>query len=172
MSKAFTKEDDTGEPPLLPRRVSPLPPGTRNYLTHGGERRLRGELNELAGKRPALLASAQTDAEAQRQLAALDQRLAYLQDSLRLAEVPPPPAPGDDRVRFGATVTVKEKDGTKANYRIVGVDETDPGQNRVSWLSPIARALLNARLGQKVTFKFPSGQKELEIVRIDYEAGD
>lgn len=168
MSKAFTKEDDTGDEPALPRLVSPLPPGTRNYLTREGERRLRGELNQLAEKRPALLAAAQTDAEAKRQLGALDQRLAYVQDSLRSAEVPPPPAPGDDRVRFGATVTVKEKDGTKSAYRIVGVDETDPDQNRVSWLSPIARALLNARPGQKVAFKFPSGQKELEIIRIDY----
>ncbi|MDB6165494.1 MAG: GreA/GreB family elongation factor [Lacunisphaera sp.] len=170
MSKAFTKEDDTGDAPVLPRLVSPLPPGTRNYLTRAGERHLRGELNQLAEKRPVLLASAQTDAEAKRQLAALDQRLSYLQDSLRSAEVPPLPLPGDDRVRFGATVMVKEKDGTKTSYRIVGVDETDPDRNRVSWLSPIARALLSARLGQKVAFKFPSGQKELEIIRIDYEA--
>ena len=78
-----------------------------------------------------------------------------------------PPAPGPlEQVRFGTTVTVRDGKGGESVYRIVGVDEADFSRNEVSWLSPIARALLNARLGQRVPFKFPSGATELEIVKI------
>jgi transcription elongation factor GreB len=81
-----------------------------------------------------------------------------------------PPAPGaSDTVRFGATVTVRENGGVETSYRIVGVDETDLDRNWVSWLTPIARALMNAHVGDRVTFKAPRGAKELEIVAIDYE---
>jgi transcription elongation factor GreB len=72
-------------------------------------------------------------------------------------------------VRFGATVTVREPDGSTTRYRIVGVDETDLDRNWVSWLSPVARALLNARLGDRVTLKAPRGAKELEITGIEFE---
>ena len=77
-------------------------------------------------------------------------------------------ATGDlcNEVRFGATVTVREKDGSEQNYRIVGLDETDLDRGWVSWLSPIARALLGARLGQCVKFSFPAGEKELLITAI------
>jgi transcription elongation factor GreB len=89
---------------------------------------------------------------------------------LRSAVVVPPPAPEQrDQVVFGATVTVREPDGSEARYRIVGVDETDIDRDWVSWLSPIARALLNRKPGERVRFKFPSGEKELEIVAISYE---
>ena len=81
----------------------------------------------------------------------------------------PPPAPPWDQVRFGTTVTVRKPSGDETRYRIVGVDEMDVDRDWVSWLSPIARALLNARLGQRVRFKFPSGEEELEITAIAYE---
>jgi len=169
VSKAFTKEDDAGETPTLPRLQSPLRAGERNYLTPAGAQRLRDELAQLSGeKRPPLLAIAQTDGEAKRELQALDQRLAYLQESLRTAEVIPLRLGIGDRVQFGATVTVKEGTGKTTTYRLVGVDETDLDRNWVSWQSPVARALLNTRLGQRVTFKFPAGQAELEIVKIEY----
>jgi transcription elongation factor GreB len=71
-------------------------------------------------------------------------------------------------VSFGATVTVRRKDG-EISYRIVGVDEADPDRGWVSWPSPIARALLQARLGERVSFKFPSGEETLEILEISYE---
>ena len=73
-------------------------------------------------------------------------------------------------VHFGATVTVCENDGPETRYRIVGVDETDLDRHWVSWLSPLARALMNAQRGQRVTLKAPRGPKELEIVQIAYEA--
>jgi transcription elongation factor GreB len=73
-------------------------------------------------------------------------------------------------VRFGATVLVRRSDGEEDNYRIVGVDEIDLDRGWVSWLSPIAKALMNARVGEQVRFKFPSGEEQLEIVRVEYES--
>ena len=168
MSKAFTREsDDAPDRPVAPRRSS-LPPGAKNYLTPDGARRFREELERLTQVERPGLAGASGDAEAKRQLQRLDQRILDLQQSLQSAVVVAPPPASEDRVRFGATVTVRER-GAEARYRIVGVDEADLDRGWVSWLSPIAKALLNARPGQRVKFKFPSGEEELEIVRIAYE---
>ncbi len=174
MSKAFTKEDEAGDV-LVPRLVSPLPPGARNTLTPAGAARLRAELVRLVDEeRPALLAArgepGLRGAEAQERLPQVEQRIAYLEQSLRTAEVTPAPAPPHDVVRFGATVTVRDPRGQELTYRIVGVDEADHTRDEVSWLAPIARALLNARLGQRVAFRFPAGMTELEITGIRYEA--
>lgn len=173
MSKAFTKEDDAGDA-LVPRLVSPLPPGARNSLTPAGAARLRAELTRLIeAERPALLAVAgepgMRGAEAQEQLPRVEQRIAYLQQSLRTAEVTPSPAPPHDVVCFGATVTVRDPRGIETSYRIVGVDEADHARGEVSWLAPIARTLLNTRRGQRVPFRFPAGATELEITGIRYE---
>ena len=74
-----------------------------------------------------------------------------------------------DVVRFGACVTVRESDGSETSYRIVGVDETDPEENWVSWMSPIAKALFNRKHGERIRFKFPSGEETLEVIEINYE---
>jgi transcription elongation factor GreB len=170
MSKAFTREsDDLPDEPAIRPLPSPLPPGAKNYLTPDGARRLREELDRLIQvERPGLAASPQ-DEDAKRSLYVMDQRIRHLQQSLGSAEVVPPPLGPEERVRFGATVTVRERSGAEARYRIVGADETDLDRGWVSWFSPIARALLHARLGQRVRFKFPSGEKELEIMSIAYE---
>lgn len=170
MSKAFTREENDGpDLPDLPPLASTLPDGARNYITVTGAQRLREELEQLTNeKRPALVA-ASDDPDAKRQLAALDQRIYQLEQSLQSAEVVSPTEGTPDTVRFGATVTVREENGEESVYRIVGVDETDFDRGWVSWLSPIARALLNARLGERVRFKFPSGEEELEIKAISYE---
>lgn len=174
MSRAFTREDDARDA-LLPKPVSPLPPGARNYLTAAGAARLREELRRLADEdRPRLMAASAEEggrgADAKEELQRVELRIAYLQQSLATAEVTAPPDPPHDVVRFGATVEVRDPKGAVTRYRIVGVDEADFSRDEVSWLSPIARALLNARLGQKVRFRFPSGETELEIVAIRYEA--
>jgi transcription elongation factor GreB len=167
MSKAFTREDDTSDEPVLPPLVSPLPAGAKNYLTAGGAERLRGELGRLvAVERPRLVAAAVHDPGTKRELAQLDQRIRYLQQSLATAEIVSAADGTAEHVRFGATVTVRDRKGVESVYRIVGVDEADFSRNEVSWLSPIARTLMHARLGQRVPFKFPSGATELEIVTI------
>jgi transcription elongation factor GreB len=119
-------------------------------------------------ERPALVA-ASDDADAKRKLALLDQRIAALEQSLQSAEVVPLAAAETGVVRFGATVTIRRADGEEDHYRIVGVDEIDLDRGWVSWLSPIARALLNASPRQRVRFRFPSGEEELEILKVEYE---
>lgn len=169
MSKAFTREDDDApEQPVAARPASALPPGTKNYLTPAGEQRLRSELVRLlTTERPALASSPDKDA-ARRQLQLLDQRISHLQDCLQTAVIVPPPAPPHDTVRFGATVKVRNRRGEELDYRIVGVDETDLDRDEVSWLSPIAKALLNSKLGGHVKFRFPAGEDELEVISIGY----
>jgi transcription elongation factor GreB len=169
MSKAFTREsDDLPDRPAL-RPPSSLPPGAKNYLTPGGALRLREELDRLVQIERPRVAALPTDDEMKRQLQGLDQRIHHLQQSLHSAVVVSPPESPEDRARFGATVTVRETNGEDSRYRIVGVDETDIDRGWVSWVSPIAKALLNARLGQRIRFKFPAGEKELEVVGIAYE---
>jgi len=170
MSKAFTREsDDAPERPLRPRCPSPLPPGAKNYLTATGAQRLREELNRLEQPGREISGSSPSDDESARQLQAINERIDYLRESLRSAVVVAPPSTQDNVVRFGATVTIRERSGEETRYRLVGVDETDVDRDWISWLSPLAKALLNARVGQSVRLKLPAGEKELEIVGIAYE---
>jgi transcription elongation factor GreB len=169
MSRAFVRESDFPQLPELPPQPSPLPPGARNFLTPQGAARLRAELAQRTDlERPKLVAAPGDDIDAKRELQILDQRIRYLQESLRTAEIVPPPEGQADAVKFGATVTVHDGRET-ARYRIVGVDETDLDRGWVSWLSPIARALLNAKVGDRVRFKAPAGERVLEIRHIEYE---
>jgi transcription elongation factor GreB len=166
VSKAFTREDDAPEIPLVRKPASALPPGAKNYITVSGERRLREELRSLVEARSSVAGD-------KAKLASADQQILHLENSLRSAVVVPAPAPEQrDQVLFGATVTVREPNGDEACYRIVGVDETDIDRDWVSWVSPIAKALLNRKLGERIRFKFPSGEKNFEIVAINYEQPD
>jgi transcription elongation factor GreB len=168
MSKAFTREDDVTDLPMWPAPMALLPSGARNYLTQEGYARLRAELNRLrSDERPVLVEGSLTDVELRRELAQLDQRIRIVEKSLATAVVVPPADPSENQVRFGSRVTVRDPQGGLSTYRIVGVDEADFGRQEVSWQSPIASALLNARLGERVPCKFPSGATELEIVKIE-----
>ena len=170
MSKAFTREsDDLPDVPVVARQPSPLPPGAKNYVTPDGARRLREELDRLVQVERPRQAASPDNPEAKRQLHVLDQRIYYLQRSLQSAVVVAPPIVPVAGVRFGASVTVRDRTGVESRYRIVGVDETDIDRGWISWLSPIAKALLNARLGERVRFKIPAGQEDLEILSISYE---
>lgn len=168
MSKAFTREDDQPDEPVLARRASALPPGTQNLITPDGERRLRAQFAQVQIAREQLLAT-KGDPDKPQKLAALEQRALLLDDCLRTASVVQPPSSSDGRVRFGATVTVREAGSTETRYRIVGVDEVDFDRGWVSWLSPIAKALLNKSVGQRVRLRTPGGEKELEIVAVTYK---
>jgi transcription elongation factor GreB len=167
MSKAFTREsDDIPERPSVSLPVSPLPAGAKNYITPDGAQGFRDALTALIeAERPRAAASGPESAEL---LQAIDQRIARLTQSLQTAVVVEAPRPPHEQVRFGAVVTVRNRAGAETVYRIVGVDETDVDRDWVSWVSPIARALINGRLGQRVRFRFPAGEDELEIVSIAY----
>jgi len=169
MSRAFVREsDDRPELPIA-RQTSALPPGAKNYLTPDGAERFRAELARLVeSERPKLAAAAVDDPEAKRLLLVLNQRIEQLEETLRSAEVVSPADGPADTVRFGATITVRNAGGEKSTYRIVGVDEMDLDRNWVSWISPIARALMNARKGERVRFKFPSGEEELQVTEVSY----
>jgi transcription elongation factor GreB len=168
MSKAFTREDNDAEAPELVRPLSALPSGAINYMTADGAERLRQELARLVEtERPRLTAESES-AEARRKLALINQRIYQLEQSLQSAEVissPKGPAPS---VTFGATVTVRGPEGNEV-FKIVGVDEIDDEHGRISWLSPVARALMTAKVGQEVRFKYPCGEEHLEVVSIVYE---
>ena len=170
MSKAFLRESDAADIPELPPPASALPLGSKNYVTAAGAEQLSQELNRLLAGRQPLLAESTVDPESKRALQSLDRRIRHLRESLRTAVlVPPPPAEERDMVKFGAAVDVIEASGERSRYHLVGVDEADPERGRISWTSPMARALLNARRGDRITFSTPSGQAELEIVDISYD---
>lgn len=170
MSRAFVREsDDRPELPIV-RQPSALPPGAKNYLTPDGAARLREELRHLVKVDRPALASSHSDPDAKRRLLVLDQQIQQLEEGLQSAEIVEAPSTElRDVVRFGATVTVRRPDGEDV-YRIVGIDEIDLDRGWVSWASPIAKALLNARVGQCVRFRVPSGEEQLEVVKIEYES--
>lgn len=152
MSKAFTREDAQPEPESPRRLASVLPPGAPNYLTPDGAVRLRKELAALVERK------------------AMNERAIDLRRALESAVVLGPPTDDLDVVRFGATVVVRAlPDGEPVRYRIVGVDETDVARGWISWVSPIAKALLDAAVGDRVKAALPSGTRELEIVEVGYE---
>ena len=150
MSKAFTREDDDApEPPPRLRRVSSLPFGTKNYITADGVALLHDELARLVEvERPSIVVVPGHPAGKERR-SAVEARIVAIQQVLGSAVVVEPPAPPWDEVRFSATVGTRDRRGETATYRIVGVDETDLEQDQVSWISPLAKALLNGRMERK-----------------------
>lgn len=167
MSKAFTKETDEGPfEELVPEPKDLLPPGVRNYVTPEGAEALRSELARLEKEiRPVIVGK---DAESKRKLAAVDRRMHFLQDRLSSMEIVDPANQERDSVRFGARVTVADDGGDERVYKIVGVDESDPAAGKISWISPIAKALISARVGDVVVIELPDGNAELEVLEIDY----
>jgi len=185
MSKAFTRETDAAADDDELEALSPLPAGARNYMTPGGFARLSGELAQLVQKeRPALVetvawAAGNGDRSengdyiyGKKRLREIDRRIRYLIKRLDAAEVVDPAAPRDDetadQVFFGATVTVSNARGEARTVAIVGVDEIDTARGYVSWVSPIARALLKAREGDTVMLRTPGGNEELDVLEVRY----
>jgi transcription elongation factor GreB len=168
MSKAFTREsDDAPELPVRRPPTGPQPPDAGNPITPDGAARLKAELARLVEvERPSLSAVPQEDRAS---LPALEQRIHALEQSLQSAVIVPPPDPPDDVVRFGATVTVQDARGERWSCRIVGAVEAVPEEDRISWRSPLASALLHARLGTSVDVALPAGTQTLKILEIAYE---
>lgn len=166
MSKAFVKDDDAddgGGTLADPELEAILRSGGRNYVTPAGHERLRAELDRLLNlERPEAVAAAAG------RLRDIDQRIRFLSRRLEAAEIVDPSRQDGGQVLFGATVTVETEDGTERTYRIVGIDEADAADGRISWVSPVARALLGARPGDLVTLRTPRGESEVEVARITY----
>lgn len=162
MSKAFTKDDDSSPPPLVPRRA-PLPPGQPNYVTARGLAALREELITLRGEHAA--ASARGDVT---RAAPLAERVNELEARLATAELVPVPSPPPGEVRFGATVVVRSESGAERTYSIVGIDEADASAGRIAFIAPLARALIGKRAGEAAVVRTPHGEDELELVSVRY----
>ncbi len=162
MNRAFIKDpDDAGRPEVLPDRPqSPHP----NYVTPAGLRQLQELKTDLAARQSQLLAEGKL-ANPQ-ELAVVQRDLRYYQERLSRAVLVASDGKAGDRVRFGATVEVCDEAGTVATYTIVGEDEADPSQGKVSWVSPLGEALLNAETGDEVLWRRPAGPMRLEILRI------
>ena len=183
MNKAFTRETDDADDDA-PESAPLLPEGTRNYMTPGGFARLKDELDQLVGvERPELVATISWAAGngdrsengdyiyGKKRLREVDRRIRFLVKRLDRAEVVDPAARAaedDDRVYFGATVDVINAKGEERTVSIVGVDEIDTARGYISWVSPMARALIKAREGDTVTLMTPGGAEELEIAAVRY----
>jgi len=164
VSKAFTRESDDSQPEEMPIVRRQLPPGARNYITREGADRLRQRMDCLLQERQSLKAStseggAAVDAERRR----IDAAIYNLQQTLSSVVVADIPA-DREKVAFGATVVIRRGDGEEERYRIVGMDEADPEGGSISWLSPLARALLSRRAGERVGFR----EEELTILSVGY----
>lgn len=166
MSKAFTDEETSDDPLIVPARA-PLPDGVPNYVTARGVELLHEELAALGEARSAAERLPEGP-ERGRALAVLAQRRAALE--ARIASAEPVAAPtGDlDVVRFGARVRVETWDGERS-YEIVGVDEADPAQGRIAFVSPLARALVGRRVGDSLRLQTPRGEEEFEILEVRYD---
>jgi transcription elongation factor GreB len=180
MSKAFVKESDADEDDE--GGLPPIPPGAKNYITPQGYQRIREELLQLIDtERPEVVkivhwAASNGDRSengdyiyGKRRLREIDRRIRFLTKRLDLAEVVDPSIhQGSDQVFFGATVTYLNGAGTEQTITIVGIDELDPLKGKISWVSPVARALTKSREGDVVTLTTPAGVDELEILSVTY----
>lgn len=183
MSKAFTKESDTDEDDdgavgALP----PLPAGSKNYITPQGYARLRTELLTLMDvERPKVVEAVHWAAKngdrsengdylyGKKRLREIDRRIRFLTKRLEIAELTDPSTHhGSDQVFFGATVRYADDDGAERSVTILGIDEAESHHAQVSWISPIARALLKAREGDVVKLVTPGGAHEIEVLSVRY----
>ena len=184
VNKAFVKErdgDDEDDDELVP--TLRLPAGSKNYMTRRGYDALRVELDQLVRiERPQMVetvawAAGNGDRSengdyiyGKKRLREIDRRIRFLIKRVESAEVVDPERQqGLERVFFGATVSFCDLDtGEEQAWQIVGVDEADAAHGRISWISPLARAVLKAKVGDVVRFQSPAGMREIEVVDVQY----
>lgn len=185
MNKAFVKESDSDDDEELGAALPSIPAGAKNYITPQGYQRMKDELLQLIDvERPEIVrivhwAASNGDRSengdylyGKKRLREIDRRIRFLTKRLDIAEVVDPSAHQDsDQVFFGATVVYENKAGEETTVTIVGIDEIDPLNGKISWISPVARALIKARTGDVVTLHTPGGQDELEILDVHYPPG-
>ena len=182
MNKAFVKEPEDGDDDDGPPSLPALPAGTRNYITPAGYRRLREELMTLLDvERPKMVETVSWAAKngdrsengdylyGKKRLREIDRRIRFLTQRLDIAEIADPAVHhGNDQVYFGATVTYADAAGIERTVTIKGIDEADSLHGEVSWISPIARALLKARVGDEVALATPGGLARIEVLAVRY----
>ena len=181
MNKAFVKEsEEEDDEPVLPA----VAPGTRNYITPVGYQRIHAELLDLIdAERPKVVeivhwAASNGDRSENRdyiygkkRLREIDRRIRFLSKRLEIAEIVEPSVHyGSDQIFFGATVTYADEAGLERTVTILGVDEVDSSQGQVSWVSPIARTLLKARVGDVLRLVTPARVVDIEVVGVQYPA--
>ena len=179
MSKAFTKETDADDDDLA---LPPLPVGGKNYITPAGYARLRDELLGLMDdERPKVVdivhwAASNGDRSengdyiyGKKRLREIDRRIRFLTQRLEIADITDPSAHhGKNQVFFGATVTYEDDAGIERAITILGIDEADTLAGQVSWVAPVARALLKSRVGDEVNLVMPDGVRVLSVLGVDY----
>lgn len=176
MSKAFVREN-AGEEALA---AEPAPPPAKNYISPAGYARLKVELKQLLeAERPEVVRIVTWAAKngdrsengdylyGKKRLREIDRRVRFLIQRLEAAEIVDSAGRDSDQVFFGATVLLKTRENEKT-ITIVGVDEVHASRGRVSWISPIAKALLKARAGDKVVLETPGGAEKIEILEVRY----
>ena len=182
MNKAFVREDAGDDEDDLPEGAAPLPPGSKNYITPAGYERLCSELMHLIDtERPEVVgivswAASNGDRSengdylyGKKRLREIDRRIRFLTRRIEKAEVVDASLQGDnDQIFFGATVTYANQAGGETTITIVGMDEVDLDQGYVSWISPIARALIKAREGDTVPLRTPAGVEQIDILAVKY----
>lgn len=182
MNKAFTRESDETDDDDAESSSSSIPAGTKNYITPAGYARLRAELlNLLDVERPKVVETVSWAAKngdrsengdylyGKKRLREIDRRIRFLTKRLDIAEVVDPSVHhGTDQVFFGATVRYVHGVDEERTITIKGVDEADSAAGEVSWIAPMARALLGARVGDEVRVQTPAGVDEVEVLAVSY----
>ena len=166
MSRAFVKESDddltAGE---LPER--PVPPHV-NYVTPKGLEQLQARARELDERHERLKRQVEEDSEARQKLREIDRDLRYFRAQLERATLVDTAHQPRDQVHFGAIVKMEDEDGAQHEFSIVGDDEADVAKGLISWASPLARAMIGAKIGDTVVWRRPAGEAEVYIVDIRY----
>ncbi len=184
MNKAFVKEPDGDDDDDQEFGLPEIPAGTKNYITPAGHARIKEELLHLIDvDRPEVVrivswAASNGDRSengdyiyGKRRLREIDRRIRFLTKRLDKAEVVDPSVHyGNDQIFFGATVTYENQRAEETTITIVGIDELDPLNGKVSWISPVARALTKARAGDEVVLHTPAGLETLTILDVTYPA--
>ena len=183
MSKAFTKETDSADAEV--EEADAFPAHVKNYVTPAGLAALQEEFGNLRNhERPKIVETVSWAAGngdrsengdyiyGKKRLREIDYRLRYLAKRIETAElVDPKRQKNRDRVYFGATVEYARKDNLRQKVTIVGVDEAELADGKISWLSPVARALMRAQIGDVIEFRTPSGLETIEVLSIEYGCG-
>ena len=166
MSRGFVKEDDQEEIPLVTPRAY-LPAGHANYVTPTGFKALKAEQRVLVDERKAL--RAQSIENNRVQINYLTSKLALLEERINSAKIVDLSNQEQDKIRFGARITIyKKEEDCISRYQIVGVDEANVSQNKISFLSPLAKALLNKKAGDEIILHTPDGKRFIRIEAIEY----